>query len=95
MNKRQTKKKRKKVVPPFIDELVLLTLNAEESKRAKTDCLNYIQKNYSYYHYKDKEKLLKNPCEFVYPVSKSSCLAYLHEMMKRVRRFPANPAPEQ
>jgi len=94
MNKRQIKKKRKKVVCPLVDELGILTLNAEEYRKAITDYQNYVLRHFSYYHYRDKQKLYRKPCIFVYPVGEA-CRSYMDELMKRTRRYPVKPTNEK
>lgn len=56
MNKRQAKKAKKKVTYPFMDEMNLLTLSAEEYKAAIEDLDSYVHKYCQYKHYKDKYK---------------------------------------
>lgn len=73
-----------------MDEMNLLTLNAEECKKARTDYQNFVLKYFSYYHYRDKQKLYRKPCGFVYPVGKAY-RDYMDAMYKRVRRYPVKP----
>lgn len=56
MNRRKKKKASKKVTYPFVDEMNLLTLNAEEYEAAMKDFEEYVQKHCRYKHYKDKRK---------------------------------------
>lgn len=56
MNKRQSKKARKKVIHLLVDEMNLLTLSEEECKAAMEDFEKFEQKHCRYKHYKYKYK---------------------------------------
>lgn len=86
MNKRQTKKARKKVVYPLIDEFNLLTMNAEEVKAAHKEYDDYIQKHFRYFHYRDWRKVARKPCFFKYPVGEAA-REYYEGVLKRVRKY--------
>lgn len=82
MNKRQAKKAHKKVVYPLIDEYNLLTLDEDEYKKAKADFEKYIFQHFRYKHYKDKYKLSRKFCTYVYPVGK----AYREKMEQKLQK---------
>ena len=90
MNKRQAKKARKKVVYPLADEFNLLTLNAEELEEAIADYQKYAQKYCRYYHYRDREKLMRKRCYYVFPVGKTG-REYCQGMLKRARKHNSPP----
>lgn len=71
MNKRQAKKYRKKVIYPIIDEFNLLTLNQEELDKARKDFEEYCLKHRRYKKYRDKNKIMNEPCFYRYPVGKA------------------------
>lgn len=90
MNKRQAKKRRKKVVYPLVDEFNLLTLNEDEYNKAIEDYHNFCSKHYSYKHYKDRYKLLlRKPCFYRFPVGEAT-KNYMGQTLKltRTRSFP-------
>lgn len=84
MNKRQAKKARRKVTPPFADEMNLLTLSDEEYKEAMKEFDDFIWKNCRYYHYKDKYKKAMLPYRF--PVGQK-CKEFMEKMIKTARKY--------
>lgn len=86
MNKRQAKKMRNKVVYPLVDEMNLAAASVEEREAAYEDFDKYVQKHYRYFHYKDKYKVLKKTCLYVFPVQ-SEERKFLEDMIKRVRTY--------
>lgn len=86
MNKRQAKKYRKKVVYPIIDEFNLLTLNQEELDKAIKDFDEYCIKHRHYKHYKDKKKIMNEPCLYSYPVGKSA-IGFYEKMFSLTRKY--------
>ena len=76
------------MVYPLVDEFNLLTLNAEELKGAIADYQKYAQKYYRYYHYRDREKLIRKRCCYTHPVGKAIS-EYYQDMLKRTRKYNA------
>lgn len=86
MNKRQAKKYRKKVAYPIIDEFNLLTLNQEELDKAIKNFDEYCIKHRHYKHYKDKKKIMNEPCLYGYPVGKS-VINFYEKMFSSTRKY--------
>jgi len=92
MNKRQAKKARRKVVPPFADEMNLLTLSDEEYKEAMKEFDDFIWKNCRYFHYKDKYK--KPMLRYIFPAGQKY-REFIEHMIKTSRKYSVNTQLEK
>ena len=91
MNKRQSKKARKKVTHPLVDEMNLLTLSAEECKAAMEDFEKFLQKHCRYKHYKDKYKK-SGLGIYRFPVGKEYGKNFMQSVEKHARKFNVDVA---
>lgn len=87
MNKRQLKKCKNKIAYPLVDEYNLLTLNADEYKKAIEDYKNYCRKYYRFKCYKNKHKILKKPFIYNFPIGQAT-KDYMMQMLALTSRKP-------
>lgn len=73
---------RKKVIYPIVDEMNLLTLDEEEYAQAMKDFEAYVQKYCRYFHYRDKERVMRERMfSYAFPVGKKT-KQFLEELYK-------------
>lgn len=65
-------------------------MDAEERKAAQKEFEDYCRKYRHYKHYRDREKILLEPCIYQYPISKAQ-REFVNQTMRTARSYHPTP----